>query len=53
MKVYKATDKNIKCRGFQYERGKTAEVEGGIVDGETLKPGAWYTVKHGEWVEVQ
>ena len=53
MKVYKATDKNIKCRDFQYELGKTAEVEGGIVDGETLKPGAWYTVKNGQWVEVQ
>lgn len=53
MKVYKATDKDMKCRDFQYELGKTAEVEGGIVDGETLKPGAWYTVKHGEWVEVQ
>ena len=53
MKVYKATDKNIKCRGFQYELGKTEEVEGGIVDGETLKPGGGYTVKDGEWVEVQ
>ena len=30
MKVYKATDKNMKCRGFQYELGKTAEVEGDI-----------------------
>lgn len=134
MKVYKATDKDMKCRGFQYEIGKTAEVDGdaklcerglhacempidvlgyyapgdrgaasatgergaasatgngcvamatgfygrvrgeignavvcverktngdisailsAIVDGETLKPGVWYTVKNGEWVEVQ
>ena len=30
MKVYKATDKDMKCRGFQYEIGKTAEVEGDI-----------------------
>lgn len=30
MKVYKATDKDMKCRGFQYELGKTAEVEGNI-----------------------
>ena len=30
MKVYKATDKDMKCRGFQYEHGKTAEVEGDI-----------------------
>ena len=30
MKVYKATDKDMKCRGFQYELGKTAEVEGDV-----------------------
>ena len=30
MKVYKATDKDMKCRGYQYELGKTAEVEGDI-----------------------
>ena len=30
MKVYKATDKDMKCRDFQYELGKTAEVEGDI-----------------------
>ena len=30
MKVYKATDKDMKCRGFQYELGKTAEIEGDI-----------------------
>ena len=30
MKVYKATDKDMKCRGFQYELGKTAEAEGDI-----------------------
>ena len=37
MKVYKATDKDMKCRGFQYELGKTAEVEGDI---ELCKRGA-------------
>ena len=30
MKVYKATNKDMKCRGFQYELGKTAEVEGDV-----------------------
>ena len=30
MKVYKATDKDMKCRGFQYELGKTAEVKGDV-----------------------
>ena len=30
MKVYKATDKDMKCRGFQYELGKTAEIDGDI-----------------------
>lgn len=30
MKVYKATDKDMKCRDFQYELGKTAEVNGDI-----------------------
>lgn len=30
MKVYKATDKDMKCRGFQYELDKTAEVKGDI-----------------------
>ena len=28
MKVYKATDKDMKCRGLQYEIGKTVEAEG-------------------------
>lgn len=30
MKVYKGTDKDMKCRGFQYELGKTAEADGDI-----------------------
>ena len=33
--------------------GDIAAILAGIVDGETLKPGVWYTVKDGQWVEVQ
>ena len=32
--------------------GDIATILSGIVDGETLKPGVWYTVKNGEWVEM-
>jgi hypothetical protein len=33
--------------------GDISAILSAIVDGETLKPGVWYTVKNGEWVEVQ
>ena len=33
--------------------GEIAAILSAVVDGETLKPGVWYTVKNGEWVEVQ
>ena len=32
--------------------GEIAAILAGIVDGETLKPGVWYTVKNGKWVEM-
>ena len=35
------------------DNGEIAAILAGIVDGETLKPGVWYTVKNGEWAEVQ
>ena len=35
------------------DNGEIASILAGIVDGETLKPGVWYTVKNGQWVEVQ
>ena len=35
------------------DNGKIAAILAGIVDGETLKPGVWYTVENGQWVEVQ
>ena len=33
--------------------GEISAILAGIVDGETLKPGVWYTVKNGQWAEVQ
>ena len=33
--------------------GEIVAILAGIVDGETLKPGVWYTVKDGQWSEVQ
>ena len=35
------------------DSGKIKAILAGVVDGETLKPGVWYTVKNGQWVEVQ
>ena len=35
------------------DNGEIAAILAGIVDGETLKPGVWYTVKNGQWAEVQ
>ena len=35
------------------DNGEIAAILAGIVDGETLKPGVWYTVKNGQWSEVQ
>ena len=35
------------------KNGDISAILSAIVDGETLKPGVWYTVKNGEWVEVQ
>jgi hypothetical protein len=33
--------------------GEIAAILSAIVDGETLKPGVWYTVKDGQWLEAQ
>ena len=35
------------------KNGDISAILSAVVDGETLKPGVWYTVKNGEWVEVQ
>ena len=34
MKVYKGTDKNMQCRGYQYEIGKTEKSDGAIRCGD-------------------
>ena len=75
--AYKGMDKNMQCRGFQYEIGKECEtaiahacqqgfhaceipldvfilaIKAAIVDGITLKPDIWYTLKNGEFVEAE
>ena len=35
------------------DNGEIAAILSGIVDGEKLKPGVWYTVKDGQWTEAQ
>lgn len=45
---YKAFDKNLQCRGFQYEVGKEYEM-----DGERIKEDTWYKLVNGEFTEVE
>ena len=33
--------------------GNIAEWKAGVIDGETLKADTWYTLKDGEFVEVE
>ena len=45
---YKAFDKNMQCRNFQYEVGKEYEM-----DGENIKDDTWFRLQNGKFVEVQ
>ena len=35
------------------ENGEIAAILSAVVDGKTLKPGVWYTVKNGRWQEAE
>ena len=49
MKVYKATDKDMKCRGFQYELGKWYEHEDHMLQYSLRHPGVtFYLQGYGE-----
>lgn len=48
MKAYKGFNKDLTCRGFQYEEGKTYEV-----DGEKIKADTWYKLVNGEIVKCE
>jgi hypothetical protein len=56
MKAYKGFDKDLKCRGFQYEIGKEyplIAIKAAIIDGIKLKEDTFYTLKNGEFIEVE
>lgn len=40
------------CAIELYDSYSVKEWKAGVVDGELLKPDTWYTVKDGEWAEV-
>lgn len=56
----KGTDKDMKCRVFQYKLRETVEMDGpievcksGVVDGKNVKSDTLYKLVNGEPVEVE
>lgn len=48
IKGYKAFNPGLICNGKQYAENTTFKV-----DGEKIKADTWYTLKNGEFVEVE
>ena len=46
------TGSYIVCAEYDDENGTIKEARLGLIDGETLKPDTWYSLKGGEFVEV-